>query len=154
MITLAKAARPPQTLAVRAQARCPVLWWPLAGPSEVVLPHSPTLCCCAFPIEATSAESYISPRAQSPVKGLCLPPGPPLVLHTPPLCSRRTGMAHIPAGATNITAPPARWSIPVSYWMSAFFSPLSLGLLQRQQPSLTHTAPKLPPNHLTAQQVF
>lgn len=139
MITLAQTARPPQTLAVRAQVRCPVQSCPFAGPSEVVLPHSPTPRLCAFPIEASSTESCISHRAQSPMERLCLPPGPPLVLHTPLLCSRRAGITHNPAGAANITTPPARWSIPVSHWISAFFSSLSLGLLQRQQPSLSHS---------------
>lgn len=66
------------------------------------------------------------------------------------------GTARIPMGAASTIPPPARRSIEplISHWISTLLPPLSLGLLQRQQPSLTHAAPRLALDYLKAQQVF
>lgn len=164
-----KTAHPPQTLPVRAQARCstlPALMEQLAAPKAVVLspsPH-PTSSPCGFgeldqckrPGAAgrVGAElSHFSNLWQTGDYGEFCTKMP--IHQQDSGLQAWVGIAHIPMGAASTIPPPAKRSIKplISHWISTLLPSLSLGL-QRQEPSLTHTAPRLALNYLKAQQVF
>lgn len=64
------------------------------------------------------------------------------------------GTAHIPIGAASTSPSPAKKEHRALNFPLDISPPLSFGLLQRQQPSLIHAAPRLALNYLKAQQVF